>query len=665
MPEGESQAPVSTTQAVAAQAQSREYGAALAPAAEPVVRLEPGEGQHYTIAAGVTRAHRGRPYERSATDPIHRPLRIFTIDPTVPQLEGALAVVNVPYEPLGPDFKGCLFEIDARDGGNGRDYGTLHLDDRAVLLTQGHAPSPSDPFFHQQMVYAVCSLVYASFKSALGRQLAWGCAGCGPDETSIRLRLRPYAFVGKNAYYDKERSELAFGYFKAGGKVTGRNLPGGFVFTSLSHDVVAHEVTHALLDGLRAKFTIMTSPDVPAFHEGFADLVAILQHFSYDKVVEAAFGKARGRIGDATLLTDLARQFGQTIGQGQALRSAIDVTDPSPEREGKAPSVKRRVYAADLEAHQLGSVLVSAVFDAFMTIFNRKTARYIRLATNGTGQLPAGEISSELRSVLSQAASKLASQFLTMCIRAVDYCPPVDIELGEYLRAVITADRDLVPDDKWSYREAWIDAFRDREIYPPGVGFLAEDALLWQPPMKDIRPVSGLTFANLRFDGDPGRPAGPLELRRQAGVLGQIVSDPSYMDAFGLARPGDHRLRGDEVELPRVQSIRSSRRVGPDGQVVFDLVAEVTQVRRVRGRDGQPSFDFIGGATVIIGPDGVIRYTVSKNVLNEQRLERQREFTASGRGQQLWISESGRRVPSRRPFELLHHGRVLGPRERE
>ncbi len=653
MPEGESQAQASTTQAAAAQAQSREYGTALTPPVERATRLEPAEGQRYTIAAGVTRAYKGRPYEREAADPIHRPLRIFTIDPTVPALEGAIAVVNVPYEPLGPEFRSCLFEIDRQDGGNSAEYGTVDLDDRTVLLTHGRAPSPSDPLFHQQMVYAVCSLVYASFKSALGRHLAWGCKGSGPDDAPLRLRLRPYAFLQENAYYDKEKSELAFGYFRAQSKVSGRNLPHGFVFTSLSHDVVAHEVTHALLDGLRAKFTVMSGPDAPAFHEGFADLVAIFQHFSYDKVVESALGKARGRIADAGLLTELAGQFGQTVGVGQALRSPIDV---------KGSSGARRVYDPTLEAHELGSVLVSAVFDAFMTIFNRKTARYVRLATNGTGVLPAGELPVQLKAILAGAASKLASQFLTICIRAVDYCPPVDIELGEFLRAVITADRDLVPDDTWSYREAWIDAFRDREIYPRGVQFLSEDALLWQPPMKEIRPVTGLTFAALRFEGDPGRPAGPGELRRQAGVLGQIVSDPSNAECLGLAQLGDRRLGADEVDLPRVQSIRSSRRVGPDGQVVFDLVTEVTQVRRVRGRDGQPDVDFIGGATVIIGPDGGIRYTISKSVLNEERLKRQSDFAASSRGQRLWPSENGRLGPSRRPFELLHQGRLLGPR---
>ena len=61
-----------------------------------------------------------------------------------------------------------------------------------MLLNDGCPPSPSDPLFHQQMVYAVCSLVYAAFKAALGRASAWGFERADGDERT-RLRLRPYA----------------------------------------------------------------------------------------------------------------------------------------------------------------------------------------------------------------------------------------------------------------------------------------------------------------------------------------------------------------------------------------------------------------------------------------------------------------------------------------
>jgi hypothetical protein len=97
------------------------------------------------------------------------------------------------------------------------------------------------------------------------------------------------------------------------------------------------------------------------------------------------------------------------------------------------------------------------------------------------------------------------------------------------------------------------------------------------------------------------------------------------------------------------------------GQVVFDLIAEVTQTRKVRGRGGERGFDFLGGSTTVIGPDGRVRYVVSKSVLNEERLKRQRAFMSSGRGRQLWKSGDGRLTPAGKPFRGLHRRILIRP----
>src|SRR5690606_4555919 len=101
-----------------------------------------------------------------------------------------------------------------------------------------------------------------AFRMALGRHLAWGfdpppeaerIEVAGVEGARInRLRIRPHAFRGPNAYYDESRGEICFGYYEAPQEALGRTLPGETIFTALSHDVVVHEVTHALLDGLRA-----------------------------------------------------------------------------------------------------------------------------------------------------------------------------------------------------------------------------------------------------------------------------------------------------------------------------------------------------------------------------------------------------------------------------
>lgn len=603
------------------------------------------EGIRFVVGPGVKRTLRCRPYERGEGDPLYRPLKVFTLDPAESRLRGSVAVLNVPYEPLVPGPVGGVFEVDDFDGTYR--YVAVDLDNPKLLLQDGAQPSASrhNPEFHQQMVYAVCSVVYSTFRTALGRHVSWGF---NEDAGHERLKLRPHAFAEANAFYDKTAGELQFGYYEAGNKAFGRNLERGLVYTCLSHDIVVHEISHALIDGLRAHMTEPTSLDVLALHEAIADLVAIFQRFSYRSVLEIAIRESRGELASAELLVGLARQFGHTTGSTSPLRSIVDPVSSSGDP---------LTYAKSTTPHDRGSVLAAAVFSAFVTVFHRKVSRYVRLATGGTGVLPPGELPELLIPVLAEEASKIASHFLSICIRAIDYCPPVDVTFGDYLRALITADSALVPDDTWGYREAFIDAFRARDIHPRDVDSLSEDALLWRSPRQQLGQVEPLSFAKLRFEGDPSMAAGAEELYRQACALGEFMTRSHVQREFGLAVAADPELEGDGVELPVVDSIRSTRRVGPQGQVVFDLVAEVTQVRHIRTSRGPAPF--FGGCTVILDPSGAIRYAISKNLLSPSRLARFRDFVTSDLGSALWsASESKERLePSPAHFRLIHQGR--------
>ena len=89
-------------------------------------------------------------------------------------------------------------------------------------------------------------------------------------------------------------------------------------------------------------------------------------------------------------------------------------------------------------------MLVAAVFDAFLDIY-RSAARIL-------SALPAEEQVSFPKApfpTTSSTARARGRQYrrphLNICIRALDYCPPVDLMFGEYIRALITADHDLVP----------------------------------------------------------------------------------------------------------------------------------------------------------------------------------------------------------------------------
>ena len=44
-------------------------------------------------------------------------------------------------------------------------------------------------------------------------------------------------------------------------------------------------------------------------------------------------------------------------------------------------------------------------------------------------------------------ASRTAQSILTMCIRAFEYLPPVDVTFGDYLRALVTAPACVLADE--------------------------------------------------------------------------------------------------------------------------------------------------------------------------------------------------------------------------
>ena len=638
----------------------RRRGAKTSPApAVPEGAAAPAAGSAssppYEISPRVERQALTRPYVRPRGAPATRPLRIFTLDPSVSHRVGGVATVQVPYEALEPGPVGSLFQIDGSGAPRSHACPPLDLEDSFVLMSGGVTPSPANGQFAMQMVYAVCTLTYAAFRRALGRDISWASEDMD-GKGRARLTVRPFGFRQRNAGFSREAGDLSFGYFRAGAKPAGFTVSKGLIFTALSHDVIAHETTHALLDGLRSSFSVPTNPDVPAFHEGFADLVALFLHFSYPGVVEQAIRDSRGAVARGSLLSDLAREFGYAGSKGghrAALRSAIDVdgivafdSDVPP---GDGPPLL--CYDPELEPHRLGSVLVSAVFEAFVTVVRRKGDRLFRIANldaRNVGQL---QLSDEMVRALAQEAADVAGRFLDICIRAIDYCPPVDMELGEYLRALVTADSDLVADDKWGYREALMRSFRRRQIFPHHVEFMTEDAVRWQAPEQTLN-IPGLAFADLRFSGDPGHPSDAEELRRQAHALGSFVTNPRHSRTFKLLIPGQPLPKGvTYASPPSVDSVRCARRASPDGRVLFDLVAEVTQ--SCTATHGGELVEFLNGCTLVIDPYGDVRYVVHKRADTENRVARQ-HMAMKGPLRRFWKKLGKRYAVQPDVFRLLH-----------
>lgn len=390
---------------------------------------------------------------------------------------------NAPF--LGP--RGEYLEVVDHDPASGVFYDPLDLNDQRVLLNDGVAPSEEDPKFHQQMVYAVAMETIHLFEQALGRVVLWSPrvirddAGRWERFFVRRLRIYPHAIREANAYYDPRKKALLFGYFTAGDESRAAP-PGTTVFTCLSHDVIVHETCHAILDGLHPRFAEASHPDMPALHEAFSDLVALFQQFSHPEVLADQISRTRGDLEQQSLLASLAQEFGEAIGRGGALRDALGgVVDGvwTP----RTPD--NRALDDAHGPHARGSVLVAAVFRAFLTIYQSRVADLFRIASGGAGILPPGAIDPDLVGRLAKEAAHSARHVLQICIRAMDYCPPVAVSFGDYLRAIITADHDLYPEDEKGYRAAFIEAFTAWGIRPEDMPIVTERALLW-PSMGDI-----------------------------------------------------------------------------------------------------------------------------------------------------------------------------------
>jgi hypothetical protein len=553
-------------------------------------------------------------------------------------------VAAIPWEGLEPGPVGEYLEVVDVDPASGVFYHPVDLEHPHLLAEDGLSPSESNPQFHQQMVYAVAMTTIQHFERALGRKALWSDRllpsrnGNYKRQFVRRLRIYPHALRDRNAYYSPAKKALLFGYFPVASKDE-ENTPGTVVFTCLSHDIVAHETTHALLDGVHPRFNEPTNPDVHAFHEAFADIVALFQHFTYPAVLESQIRRTRGDLHSESLLGQLAQQFGQAMGRGAALRDALGDRD----EKSKTWTPRRpdpHALDSTLGAHARGAILVAAVFRAFLLIYRSRTADLFRIATQGTGKLPEGEIHPDLTARLAQEAARCADRVLQMCIRAIDYCPPVDITFGDFLRGIITADLDFSPEDKESFRIVFIESFREWGISPRGVSSMGVDALAWPTGDELIKEM----------EADNSLRHAPEALR---GELGNFVVRASRM--WNLE--SDRFQVWTDFELVRKKLwkwLREGDSVGRDYAHLFGLEVDSVPPTVSVGRDGAPAVEIhsvrpairrtIAGIT---SADLVIEITQRRNGYFDEREQKAMDDPAK---QGELVSGSGRRRRGRPDF---------------
>ena len=219
-----------------------------------------------------------------------------------------------------------------------------------------------------------------------------------------------------------------------------------------------------------------------------------------------------------------------------------------------------------------------------------------------------------------------------MCIRALDYIPPVDITFGEYLRGIITADADLVQDDRYNYRVAFVEAFRKRGIYPRDLDTLSVDTLRWKgvsiekpPPqyksiLKQLKNYADACF----YITDRERLFHVTRKQRELlhDKLKEVFKEsPEFAETLGL------NFSLDPEASFEVHALRRSNRVGPDGNHKPQIVVALTQSRDIEIEGSSQPQKFRGGSTIIVDlAKPAVQYAIFKNIQSPTRENLTRNF---------------------------------------
>ncbi|MDN2580152.1 hypothetical protein [Aquibium sp. ELW1220] len=467
------------------------------------------------------------------------------------------------------------------------------------------------------------------FERALGRQVEWGFE-------SHQIRLLPHAAEIANAYYSRRDECLAFGHFLRK-RVNDESDRDRRVFLCLSRDIITHETTHAILDGMRGSFTRPSSVDQGAFHEGFADIVALLSVLKSEEMIRQSFrtgiratpeGEAPTQPvfpldkvlefiegGKNSYLYKLAEQLGQARSSGS--RAALRESIALPRDESR---YRNKNYYLP---HDLGEVLVAVILHSFTEVWaNRiraKTGKAAGSVVDRGGKPPVlgGAVNVDIGRVAEEGA-KAAQHLLSLLIRAIDYLPPVHIDFRDFLSAILTADTEICPDDSFGYRDTILRQFETFGIKASS----DERNHVWRSGLVDGREI--------RF-----RLGNVEENRWSKGAMFRLIWENQYALAL----------------VPRiytqVNSVRPCWRVGPDGYILRETVVEYVQILKNADRDDlqyiidcaaksgrdpernlvmpgnhildRQTVDLAGGGTLIFDEFGTLKYHIHNRISSSRQ----------------------------------------------
>lgn len=551
------------------------------------------------------------------------PMRPWTILAQDPSILGAggkalTTTVMLPAERLERGPKGFRVHVVDYDASTNTFYSPRRtaIDSDIYANVTSIDKLVNDPYFHQQNVYAIVMATLQTFEGALGHRVPWGFG------TGHQIKVAPHAFLDANAFYLREAESLNFGYFP--------DETGKMIFTCLSHDIVVHEATHALLDGLRPHYLLPSSPDQAGFHEGFSDIIALLSVFNSQEIIERLLLDLAEHSGRIPLkhLTATALRTGPFARLAEEMGEALSGTPGDALRESLKIRPNKQLYEGDRfqEEHDRGELLVAIAMRAFFAVWEHRLK-----------PLKLGSPDGVARSIVAEEGATAAGHLQLMMIRALDYMPPIDMTYRDFLSALLTADMQMYPtDSKYGYRKALRASFAAYGVMPANAN---RDDGAWDPP-----PPGNFTHVGIHFD----------LMRRSRDEVFRFIWENK--NALGI----------EPNAFTRVTSVRPVMRISNDKTALCETVVEYIQelsifsgelsalgLVRPEGMPATRRIKLYGGGTLIFNEFGLLKFHIGTGVASARQ---------TARLESLWQrGYFARKRSASNRIASLHRDRVLRP----
>lgn len=367
----------------------------------------------------------------------------------------------------------------------------------------------TSPQFDQANAHAIVANTLRMYDDYLGAEARFSFRG--------PLKVIPHKGEGKTAYFS--RWDQSINFFEWDSPSLGKR-----VTTAQSADVIAHEIGHAVWDGLRPLAGY--SNEAGAFHEAFGDCTALLHSLQIDSNISKALAENGGDLRKPSLISRMAEEFG----------TGFNKEDKDPKNDNNAyyrtalnefKYIDPKDLPDDDYPPTVGEDVLTREFHSFSRVWSG--AFYRMLTALYDGQRSEGKEGPE---ALAAARDKLGS----LWGQGLQELPPAGIKfkvVAESMLKVAARGGDLVSFDRLA------DVMVDRNILTKEQAAKLRTPAASEVSSGDGRPETVLTNLSEQFELPEGYLAEGEPRALRDGRTVYLFTKPERVALPGLTHHGE------------------------------------------------------------------------------------------------------------------------------